>query len=93
MVSAEKNLKVWKQTRLEEVKRVGDEWIAKVNVEGQGTKTVRSKVMIDATELGDVAKMCGVGYDIGMESKNDSHEEIAPEKTNKIVQDITKVAI
>lgn len=25
MVSAEKNLKVWKQTRLEEVKRVGDE--------------------------------------------------------------------
>lgn len=69
MVSAEKNLKVWKQTRLEEVKRVGDEWIAKVNVEGQGMKTVRSKVMIDATELGDVAKMCGVGYDIGMESK------------------------
>lgn len=56
MVSAEKNLKVWKQTRLEEVKRVGDEWIAKVNVEGQGMKTVRSKVMIDATELGDVAK-------------------------------------
>ena len=53
-----KNLKVWKQTRLEEVKRVGDEWIAKVNVEGQGMKTVRSKVMIDATELGDVAKMC-----------------------------------
>lgn len=69
MVSAEKNLKVWKQTRLEEVKRVGDEWIAKVNVEGQGMKTVRSKVMIDATELGDVAKMCGVGYDIGMETK------------------------
>lgn len=45
MVSAEKNLKVWKQTRLEEVKRVGDEWIAKVNVEGQGMKTVRSKVL------------------------------------------------
>lgn len=93
MVSAEKNLKVWKQTRLEEVKRVGDEWIAKVNVEGQGMKTVRSKVMIDATELGDVAKMCGVGYDIGMESKNDTHEDIAPEKPNNIVQDITYVAI
>ena len=93
MVSAEKNLKIWKQTRLEEVKRVGDEWIAKVNVEGQGMKTVRSKVMIDATELGDVAKMCGVGYDIGMESKNDTHEDIAPEKPNNIVQDITYVAI
>ena len=56
-------------------------------------KTVRAKVMIDATELGDVAKMCGVKYDIGMESREDTHEDIAPEKKNNIVQDITYVAI
>ena len=49
--------------------------------------------MIDATELGDVAKMCGVKYDIGMESRDDTHEDIAPEKKNNIVQDITYVAI
>ena len=36
--------------------------------------------MIDATELGDVAKMCGVKYDIGMESRDDTHEDIAPER-------------
>ena len=50
-----------------------------MKVEGQGVKTVRAKVMIDATELGDVAKMCGVKYDIGMESRDDTHEDIAPE--------------
>ena len=93
MVAAENNLKVWKQACLEEVKRTGDEWVAKVKVEGQGVKTVRAKVMIDATELGDVAKMCGVKYDIGMESRDDTHEDIAPEKKNNIVQDITYVAI
>ena len=48
MVAAENNLKVWKQACLEEVKRTGDEWVAKVKVEGQGVKTVRAKVMIDA---------------------------------------------
>lgn len=69
MVAAENNLKVWKQACLEEVKRTGDEWVAKVKVEGQGVKTVRAKVMIDATELGDVAKICGVKYDIGMEAE------------------------
>ena len=93
MVAAENNLKVWKQACLEEVKRTGHEWVAKVKVEGQGVKTVRAKVMIDATELGDVAKMCGVKYDIGMESRDDTHEDIAPEKKNNIVQDITYVAI
>ena len=56
MVAAESNLKVWKQACLEEAKRVGNEWIAKVKMEGQPGKTVRAKILIDATELGDVAK-------------------------------------
>lgn len=92
MVAAEKNLKVWKQTRLNGVERVGDNWIAKVEVEGEGVKTIRAKILIDATELGDVAKMCGVKYDIGMESRSETQEDIAPEKKNNIVQDITYVA-
>ena len=50
-------------------------------------------MLIDATELGDVAKLLGVKYDIGMESKNDTHEDIAPEKANNIVQDLTYVAV
>lgn len=92
MVAAEKNLKVWKQARLNEVERVGDSWMAKVEVEGEGVKTVHAKILIDATELGDVAKLCGVKYDIGMESRSETQEDIAPEKKNNIVQDITYVA-
>ncbi|GLL54191.1 hypothetical protein KUBF_18530 [Bacteroides finegoldii] len=34
-----------------------------------------------------------VKYDIGMESRHDTKEDIAPEEKNNIVQDITYVAI
>ena len=93
MVEAEENLRVWKLAHLKEIKKDGDRWIAEVSVEGEGIKKIQAKIVIDATELGDVAKMCGVKYDIGMESREDTHEDIAPEKKNNIVQDITYVAI
>lgn len=54
--------------------------------------TVRAKVLIDGTELGDVAKAVGVGYDIGMESRDITGEDIAPESSNGIIQDLTMVA-
>lgn len=93
MVSAEENLQVWKQTYVKEVHREGDFWMVKVQDNRKRIKTIKSKVLIDATELGDVAKMCGVKYDIGMESRNSTNEDVAPEKANNIVQDITYVAI
>ena len=57
------------------------------------TDTVEAKVLVDATELGDIAKMCGVPYDVGMESQAVTHEDIAPAQANNIVQDLTYVAI
>lgn len=93
MVAQEKNLSVWNQAFLEEVKREGNCWIAKVKTKENTIKEIRAKVMIDATELGDIAQLCGVTYDIGMESRHDTNEDIAPEKENNIVQDITYVAI
>lgn len=93
MVSAEENLQVWKQTYVTEVRRKGDFWMVKVQDNHKKTKTIKSKVLIDATELGDVAKMCGVKYDIGMESRESTNEDVAPQKANNIVQDITYVAI
>ncbi|MCU0379101.1 MAG: FAD-dependent oxidoreductase [Bacteroidales bacterium] len=53
----------------------------------------KTKVLIDATELGDVAALCGVPYDLGMDSRNVSGEDIAPEVENNIIQDMTFVAI
>ena len=54
---------------------------------------IRAAFVIDATELGDVAKMAGVKYDKGMEARAATGEEIAPEAPNHIIQDLTYVAI
>lgn len=52
-----------------------------------------SPVVVDATELGDVAAMAGVGYDIGMESRRLTGEEVGPDESNSIIQDLTYVAV
>jgi hypothetical protein len=54
---------------------------------------IEATVLIDGTELGDVAKICGVSYDIGMEACSECGESIAPETANDIIQDLTYVAI
>ena len=55
--------------------------------------TVNADVVIDATELGDVFKDAGAGYDVGMESKAYSGESSALDTSNNIIQDITYTAI
>lgn len=74
-------------------RKKGDQWIVAVEDKDGTVRQVQTTVLIDATELGDVAKACGVTYDVGMESRYDTGEDIAPEKANHIVQDITYVAI
>lgn len=93
MVDKESNLIVWKKSILSKVVYKNNYWEATIKKKNGTYEKVRSKVMIDATELGDVAKMCGVTYDVGMESRYDTKEDIAPENKNDIVQDITYVAI
>ena len=60
----------------------------------EGSKfRVKANVLIDGTELGDVAKACGVDYKIGMEAASDTGESIAPEQANDVIQDLTYVVI
>lgn len=70
-----------------------DDW--KVVLRGpNGRKyAVIADVLIDGTELGDVAKACGVEYRIGMEASSDTGESIAPAQANDIIQDLTFVAM
>jgi len=92
MVAAEKNLTVWYETSFVSAEKISEGW--KVNLlKGGTTEIIIAKVLIDATELGDVAKYCGVKYDIGMEARADCGEDIAPEKANNIIQDLTYVMI
>ena len=53
---------------------------------------VNADILIDATELGDIAKACGVDYKIGMEASEETGESIAPEQANDVIQDLTFVA-
>lgn len=55
--------------------------------------TVFAKIVIDATDLGDGLALAGASYDLGMESRVETGEDMAPESANNIVQDLTWVAI
>lgn len=92
IAARQKTLKIRFHTRLLALAEEPGGWSATL-VQGGDTLTVRTKVLIDATELGDVAALAGVGYDIGMDARAESGEAIAPEQANDIVQDLTYVAI
>ena len=55
--------------------------------------TLHAKIVIDATELGDIAAQVGVPYNVGMDSKAAHGEDIAPEEENNVIQDLTYVMI
>lgn len=59
----------------------------------KGSLQVRAKQLIDGTDLGDVAAAAGAEFDLGMDSRLQTGESIAPEEANDIVQDLTWVAI
>jgi len=57
------------------------------------TFEVRAKIVIDATELGDVFANAGASYDLGVDARAASGERFAPEKSSPAVQDLTWAAI
>lgn len=87
-------LDVRRETMMLSVKPEGeDDW--KVVLRGPDGRryAVVADVLIDGTELGDVAKACGVEYEIGMDASSDTGEQIAPDASNDIIQDLTFVAV
>ncbi len=54
---------------------------------------IHAKRYVDATELGDVLAAASLGYDIGMEDNEQTHENVNKSGANGIIQDITYVAI
>ena len=92
MADNEEALTVKFETRATSIERTDEGWT--LTLEGaDGCQTVECKVLIDGTELGDVAAQLGVKYDIGMESRHVTGEDIAPEEANGIIQDLTMVMI
>ncbi|MCM1449797.1 MAG: FAD-dependent oxidoreductase [Clostridiales bacterium] len=94
MVAELPSIEVKYETILADARQEADgEWnVTLVNAEGEKTE-LHAKVLIDGTELGDVAKRVGVGYDIGMEPRSLTGEDVAPLEANNIIQDLTMVAV
>ena len=87
-------LEVLRMTRTVSVERVGQErWRVVAETANGKRLVVKASVLIDCTELGDIAKMCGVQYKTGMDSKSLTGESIAPDEVNNIIQDLTYVAL
>jgi hypothetical protein len=57
------------------------------------TITIFAKQTIDATELGDAMAKASVAYDLGMEARSITGENMGIEESNDIIQDITYTAI
>lgn len=92
LASKERNLSVEYGVSFERAVKTAEGWKVFLNAGGKN-RIVKAKVLIDATELGDVAAACGVKYRVGMDSKYDTGESIAPEEANDIVQDMTYTVI
>ena len=67
-------------------------WKVKLN-DQKNDYTLNAKIVIDATEMGDIAAKVGVPYEIGMDSRYTYGEDIAPKKENDVIQDLTYVMI
>ena len=89
MAEQEELLTVKFNTATTQIERSEEGWTLTLT-DGQ---QVTAKVLIDGTELGDVAAELGVKYDVGMESRAVTGEDIAPEEANGIIQDLTMVMI
>lgn len=91
MVANEKNIEVLRSVQFQNIERLDSGW--ETWILGDQKIKILSELIIDATELGDVAAKVGISYDIGMDSRADTGESIAPEFANDIIQDLTYVAI
>lgn len=92
LTEKEKNLDVWYQSQLIHARHTGSAW--EIQVDKNGKKQIIScEILIDATDLGDVAAAVGASYDVGMESKFQSKESMALPESNNIIQDLTFAAI
>lgn len=92
MAAAEENLTVRFNSVLKSHKKTSGGWMLEVSGKDGGKPyKVSARVLVDGTELGDVAKSAGIPYRIGMDSREQTGEACAPETANGIVQDLTYV--
>jgi len=91
-IAKNENLTIICNAQFIEVTKSGDKWVVGYRKDGK-IERLDSKILIDATETGEILPLVGADYRVGMDSKTETGEDTAPEKPNSIVQDITYAAI
>lgn len=86
MLAAEENICLYRNISLDSLTRKDAVWRLRC-----GGRRFRAAMLVDCTELGDVAARLGIPYDLGMDSSRDMGEDVAPEEANDIIQDLTYV--
>ena len=86
------NLEIIFNSRVKNINNKKDNWEVNFDTNSNSQK-VTSKILIDATELGDLIPKLDIPYSIGMDSNTQFSEKIAPSKSNNIIQDLTYVMI
>ena len=89
LAKKEKRLTIYDSTPWGDIKKL-DEWLIQLP---SIDKQISGQILIDGTDLGDVAAQVGVGFDLGMDSHQTTGESMAPETANEIIQDFTYAAI
>ncbi|MEO3405925.1 FAD-dependent oxidoreductase [Mucilaginibacter sp. CAU 1740] len=86
-----KNLTVKLNSPFIGIKKDGAGWDVSATIDGRAT-IIKAKVVIDATETGDVAAKAGEVYTYGFDSKKETGETLATEGSSR-VQDLSWIAI
>jgi hypothetical protein len=92
MTDTVKNLTVKLNTPWTAIEKDGTGWEVSITINNKKT-TVKAKVVIDATETGDVAAKAGEAFVSGFDSAQDTGESLAPPTALPRIQDITWMAI
>ena len=86
MLAAEENICLYRNISIDSLTRKDAVWHLRC-----GGRRFRAAMLVDCTELGDVAARLGIPYDLGMDSSRNMGEDVAPEEANDIIQDLTYV--
>lgn len=89
MCAKESNLKIVRNARFVSCTKLAKGWQVDYETKG-GSSNIVCTILIDCTELGDVAKAAGVKYHVGMDAPSYGNESMAI-GPNDVVQDITMV--
>lgn len=93
IASKENNLTIIRNTSWSYIKRRDDGWIIQTKDNSNHTLKFKAKILIDGTELGDVAAAVGAKFDLGFDPESTLTKSITTTYQDPIIQDLTYAAI